>query len=48
MRERAREFAKITNPHDGKKDYITILGFELRELIVTYENELDTKWGKDE
>lgn len=44
MRNRARQFAKITDPRDGKHKKITIRGFELISYIVERIEKLVSKW----
>lgn len=44
VRERARQFAFVTNPEDDEHDSITISGFELRRYTVTHKNESIVVW----
>lgn len=48
MRERARKFAKMTDPHDGNHTCITISGFELREYLVKHTDTEIAVWKGDE
>lgn len=47
MRDRARKFAVITNPRDGKHKVITIFGFELRDYRVTHTDTGVVAWEGD-
>ena len=48
MRERARKFAEMTNPQDGKHNCITILGFELHEYTIIRNDRTEKTWENNE
>lgn len=48
MRNRARQFAKMTDPHDGKHKKITILGFELIRYEIQRSENCVLRWKKGE
>lgn len=48
MRNRARKFAIMTNPSDGKHKHITIHGFELRKYCIKRIDTEITVWKKNE
>jgi hypothetical protein len=48
MRDRARKFAEITDPYDGKHKHISIRGFELIEYCAKHTESLVSKWKKNQ
>ncbi len=48
VRDRARKFALMTDPRDGKHKHISIYGFELIEYQVKRIESLVAKWKKNE
>lgn len=48
MRDRARQFAKITDPKDGRHKKISILGFELIQYEVKRYENCVLSWKKGE
>lgn len=48
LRQRARKFAAMTDPQDGKHKCITIFGFELEDYRVKHTNTGIDAWKGDE
>ncbi len=48
MRDRARQFAEVTNPRDGKHKKITIRGFELIQCEIQRNENCVLRWKKGE
>lgn len=48
LRQRAREFAVMTDPENGKHTVITISGFELIEYTVIYKEDKIILWGSND
>lgn len=48
LRQRARQFAAMTDPYYGGKKFITILGFELRDYVVKHIDTGIASWGEND